>query len=63
MDGSSTIFQTTFPNKTVTMVNMLQVPLGFIGQINDYIIDYNTSSIFTWAINQTPTVYLMVIGY
>ena len=63
MDGSSTIFPTTFPNKTVTMVNMLQVPLGFTGQINDYIIDYNTSSIFTWAINQTPTVSLMVIGY
>lgn len=42
---------------------MLQVPLGFTGNINDYIIDYNTGSVFTWAVNQTPTVYLIVIGY
>ena len=60
-----TQFPIVFPNKCLTVANYIGVLSGFSKHINVYIIDaeITNSNIYTWAINETPNVYNIAVGY
>lgn len=64
--GLYTYFPITFPTKAVSIACMLGVPDGFSGrQINCYVVGANLKAdgVFTWALNEGPAVWYIVIGY
>lgn len=63
--GLTTQFPIVFPNKCLSVVNYIGVVSGVTVHINVYIIDakITNSNIFTWAINETPDVYNIAVGY